>query len=137
MIFVFLLLVTISLTQALPQGAPSSVCQTMLPFHGGGIPPQTGIPPYSIIARRQGGNVMVSITSSLGVPFQGFLLQGRTPRRELLGEFDLSATANGEAHTLDCGEPGDSITHNSPSVKEQLDVLWKPPQGFEGPVIFK
>ncbi|XP_050316010.1 putative ferric-chelate reductase 1 homolog [Anthonomus grandis grandis] len=128
--FTFLLMPT----APLPQGAPSSVCETMLPFHGGGIPPQGGIAPYTIIPRRQGNNVLVTITSTLGIPFQGFLIQGRTPEREILGEFD-SASVN-EGHPLDCGSPSDSITHNAPKNKGSIEVLWTPPRGYEGPVIF-
>lgn len=76
-----LLLATISLTWALPQGAPNSeqVCHTMTPYHGGGIPPQGGISPYEVHPRRLNGRVVVTVTSGLGIPFQGFLMQGRTP----------------------------------------------------------
>lgn len=76
----------ISATNALPQGAPSTVCQSLTPFHGGGIPPQTGISPYIVVPRRQGTVVLVSLESTLGVRFQGLILQGRTPLGEVLGE---------------------------------------------------
>ncbi|KAJ8971790.1 hypothetical protein NQ314_000536 [Rhamnusium bicolor] len=132
MIIAALFSIFLSATQALPEGAPTSVCQTMMPNHGGGLPPQVGLSPYSIVPRRQGGAVLVSVGSTLGVRFQGFLLQGRTPFGEVLGEFDGSSTSDG--HTIDCAEPGDSITHVNPSEKENLDVIWKPPQGFEGVV---
>ncbi|XP_066143030.1 putative ferric-chelate reductase 1 homolog [Euwallacea fornicatus] len=125
----FLPLVTL-----LPQGAPSSVCEEMVPFHGGGILPQGGISPYTVVARRQGNDVVITMTSALGIPFQGFLLQGRTPRREILGQFD-SRSIN-EGHPLDCGETADSITHNSPSDKNSIEVVWSPPRGYEGPIIF-
>ncbi|CAG9761930.1 unnamed protein product [Ceutorhynchus assimilis] len=130
----FLFICTIALVRSLPQGAPSSVCQTMMPFHGGGIRPQGGLPPYNVVPRRQGGQVFVTVTSSLGIPFQGFLLQGRTPNGEILGQFDSSSV--NEGHPLDCGEAADSITHNSPNDKNSIDVLWTPPKGYEGPVIF-
>ncbi|XP_060531143.1 putative ferric-chelate reductase 1 homolog isoform X2 [Cylas formicarius] len=126
-------LLVVSVT-CLPQGAPPTVCQTLMPFHGGGISPQGGIPPYSIIPRRQGGRVAITVTSSLGIPFQGFLLQGRTPRREILGEFDQTTTQDG--HTIQCGEPADSLTHNNPGEKNSLDVIWTPPDGYEGPIVF-
>lgn len=128
-----LFLFTITVVRSLPQGAPSGACQTMMPFHGG-IRPQGGIPPYTIVPRRQGGRVTVTVTSSLGVPFQGFLLQGRTPNSEILGQFD-SASVN-EGHPIDCAEASDSITHNSPNDKSSIDVVWTPPRGYEGPVIF-
>lgn len=76
----------ISSTNALPQGAPSTACQSLTPFHGGGISPQSGISPYIIVPRRQNGVVLVSIESTLGVRFQGIILQGRTPSGQILGE---------------------------------------------------
>lgn len=84
--FIFFL---ISSTNALPQGAPSSVCQSLTPFHGGGIAPQTGISPYLVVPRRQGGVVLVSIESSLGVRFQGLILQGRTTSGQVLGKSSI------------------------------------------------
>ncbi|KAH1014487.1 hypothetical protein HUJ05_012345 [Dendroctonus ponderosae] len=132
-----LLLTTLTLTWALPQGAPNSeqVCHTMTPYHGGGIRPQGGISPYEVHPRRLGGRVMITVTSGLGIPFQGFLMQGRTPDGQVLGQFD-SASIN-EGHPLDCHDPADSITHNSPSDKNSIEVQWAPPPGFEGPVVFK
>uniref|UniRef100_A0AAR5PZM2 DOMON domain-containing protein n=1 Tax=Dendroctonus ponderosae TaxID=77166 RepID=A0AAR5PZM2_DENPD len=131
-----LLLTTLTLTWALPQGAPNSeqVCHTMTPYHGGGIRPQGGISPYEVHPRRLGGRVMITVTSGLGIPFQGFLMQGRTPDGQVLGQFD-SASIN-EGHPLDCHDPADSITHNSPSDKNSIEVQWAPPPGFEGPVVF-
>lgn len=129
-----LILLLIASSEALPQGAPTSVCRTLRPNHGGGIPPQTGIAPYSLIARRQGGTVFISITSSLGVRFQGFALQGRTRNKDIIGVFDLSSTS--DAHTIDCNDQGDTLTHNGPNDKESLDVVWKPPPDYEGEVVF-
>lgn len=75
-----------SSTSALPQGAPSSVCQSLVPFHGGGISPQSGISPYVVVPQRQNGVVLVSIESTLGVRFQGLILQGRTPSGDVIGK---------------------------------------------------
>lgn len=94
-----------------------------------------GIAPYSIIPRRQNGIILVTINSGVGIPFQGFLLQARTLRGDILGEFDVSSTEDG--HSIDCASTGDSLTHKNPNNKANLDVMWMPPSGFEGPVIFK
>ncbi|KAL1497531.1 hypothetical protein ABEB36_008475 [Hypothenemus hampei] len=131
---VYLFSITWAIVQSLPQGAPPSVCQTLMPFHGGGIRPQGGLSPYTIVPRRQGNHIVVTMTSALGIPFQGFLLQGRTPDRDIIGQFDSSSV--NEGHPLDCGTPSDSITHNSPNDKNSIDVVWSPPRGYEGPVIF-
>lgn len=49
--FVLVLFVAYSIQpiRTLPQGAPESVCHSMLPFHGGGIPPSTSRPPYRVV----------------------------------------------------------------------------------------
>ncbi|KAG5873692.1 hypothetical protein JTB14_016859 [Gonioctena quinquepunctata] len=133
MISVFFL-IFISSTHAFQSGAPTSVCQTLMPFHGGGIPPQAGLSPYSIVTRQQGGVVQVSVGSALGVRFKGFILQGRTQYGEILGNFQVSPVTDG--HTIDCANQGDTITHNNNDEKEHLDVLWVPPEGYEGPIIF-
>ncbi|XP_030765696.1 putative ferric-chelate reductase 1 homolog [Sitophilus oryzae] len=130
---ILLSLCLIKVAWPLPQGAPTTACQSMVPFHGG-IQPQAGISPYTVAPRREGNKVVVTLTSGLGVPFQGFLLQGRTPDGAILGEFD-SSTIN-EGHPLDCAEPADSITHNSPNDKSSINVVWTPPREYEGPVIF-
>lgn len=87
-----LFLFLISSTNALPQGAPSTVCQSLTPFHGGGIPPQTGVSPYILVPRRQNGIVSVTIESTLGTKFQGIILQGRSPSGEIIGKLLLNAS---------------------------------------------
>lgn len=70
-------------TTSLPQGAPESVCDTMLPFHGGGIRPMTTVSPFSIVASAsavgQGQILTVEVKS---VPpelrFGGFMLHARS-----------------------------------------------------------
>ncbi|KAJ3665387.1 hypothetical protein Zmor_000884 [Zophobas morio] len=133
MIVVFLFLLSLASIKALPQGAPTKVCGTMRPFHGGGIPPQTDISPYSIYMRRQGGNVIVTLKSDLNIPFQGFMLQAKTPNRELLGTFQ---PIGNEAHTIDCVQSEDTLTHNAAQNKDMIEVEWQPPEDYEGPVIF-
>lgn len=81
-----IVLFLLSSATALPQGAPTAVCVSLTPFHGGGIPSQTGISPYVVIPRRQNGLILVSVESTLGVPFRGIILQGRTLHGEVLGK---------------------------------------------------
>lgn len=70
-------------TTTLPQGAPESVCDTLLPFHGGGIRPLTTVSPFSIVASAadvgQGQIVTVEIKSTPPeLRFGGFMLQARS-----------------------------------------------------------
>lgn len=53
----------------------------------------------------------------------------------ITGTFQISADA--EAHTITCAEPGDTVTHNNPNPKEFLTVTWTPPRDYEGPIVFK
>jgi len=64
MLKLLLFAIAISTVEPLPQGAPSSVCHTMMPYHGG-ILPQGGISPYTIVPRRQGGKVIVTVPQPL------------------------------------------------------------------------
>lgn len=133
MIASLLFLLFLSTASALPQGAPTKVCDTMLPKHGD-VTPQGSIAPYSIQTRRQNGSVFITMGSTLGVTFQGFMLQARTPYHEILGVFQPTGSLS---HTIDCARSGDTLTHNEATGKEVLEVEWKPPLNFEGDIIFK
>ncbi|XP_072391895.1 putative ferric-chelate reductase 1 homolog [Diabrotica undecimpunctata] len=128
------LLFLICSTQAFPDGAPSSACNSLTPFHGGGLAAQKGPPQYSIVSRLQNDVVQLTVGSTLGLKFQGFLIQGRTPNGEIVGTFQLSGGT--PAHALDCRHAGDTATHNNPTPKDHLDLIWVPPVGYEGPIIF-
>lgn len=40
----------------LPQGAPESVCDSMMPFHSGGIAAMTSTPPFRIVVEQPAVN---------------------------------------------------------------------------------
>lgn len=66
----------------LPQGAPESVCDTMLPFHSGGIPPMSSTPPFRIVSEQsalnQGQMLRVRIDSLASeMKFGGFMIHAR------------------------------------------------------------
>lgn len=118
---------------ALPQGAPEKICQSMLPVHPGSLPQNSGSP-FSIVPRRFQGKVIVVVSSLLGTPFQGFMLQGRSPDGRIIGQFE----SIGEfAHTINCDDNGVTTTHSNPTPKNVLEFKWNPPSDYEGPVIFK
>lgn len=130
---IFILLLLVSSSYCLPNGAPPKVCDSMEPFHGGGIQRQFTPSPYKVITFNRGGGIQVVIRSLLDLPFQGFMLQARTPSRELVGMFQPDPD---NAHTLDCAGPGDTVTHNNKDSKSIIEVQWMP-NGFTGMVIFK
>lgn len=70
-------------TRTLPQGAPESVCSTMLPFHGGGIAPMTSPSPFRITTSStvvgQGQVLRVEIESNPAeLNFGGFMIHARS-----------------------------------------------------------
>lgn len=83
LIVLLVLLNILTPTTTLPQGAPESVCDTLLPFHGGGIRPMTTVSPFSIVttasAVGQGQILTVEIKSSPPeLRFGGFMLHARS-----------------------------------------------------------
>lgn len=67
----------------LPQGAPESVCHTMLPFHGGGIPPAASRSPFRIVPHNvfinQGKVLIVEIEPQVPeLTFGGFMIHARS-----------------------------------------------------------
>lgn len=66
----------------LPQGAPTSACETMLPIHDGGIEPQHSTPPFRIVAEQlavnQGQMLRISIDAiTPELKYQGFMIHAR------------------------------------------------------------
>lgn len=67
----------------LPQGAPESVCHSLLPHHGGGgISPSTSRPPYRIVphnvAVNQGQILRVEVEPQIPeLTFGGFMIHAR------------------------------------------------------------
>lgn len=131
-----LLLLTLLATSslALRQGAPTKVCSSMEPFHGGGIPKQSTPSPFKVITFDRGNGLQVVVRSLLDLPFQGFMLQARTPSGELVGAFEPDPAV---AHTVECGKRGDTVTHNNPESKNVVEAQWVNPEGYDGTVIFK
>lgn len=77
-VFVLFVIYNIQPIRTLPQGAPESVCDTMLPFHGGGIPPSTSRPPYRVvphnIAVNQGQILRVEIEPQIPGKYKPVIL---------------------------------------------------------------
>lgn len=69
-------------TITLPQGAPESVCHSLLPFHGGGIPPATSRPPFRLVphnvAVNQGQVLRIEVEPQIPeLSFGGFMIHAR------------------------------------------------------------
>ena len=71
----------------LSTGAPSSVCQTLMPLHSGGIL-QTSSPPYQVLPSRGQGRVRLILGSPEGNAYQGFMILARDIETgDFVGEF--------------------------------------------------
>lgn len=96
--FVCLLVVihSIQTIVTLPQGAPESVCHTMLPFHGGGIPQAASRSPFRIVPHNvfinQGKVLIVEIEPQVPeLTFGGFMIHARSvsPPYQVVSDFLL------------------------------------------------
>lgn len=140
----FLLLCVLSTlwktTDSLPDGAPVSVCRSMLPAHGG-IPRQESPSPFrfeptSLIV-GQGQTIRVEIVATpRELVFGGFMLHARNinPPYQVIGRF--SQNPDGATKFIGCDGQEDTATHLSPTPKRDLGLEWVAPNDFEGEVVF-
>ncbi|XP_014093279.2 putative ferric-chelate reductase 1 homolog isoform X1 [Bactrocera oleae] len=129
-------------TMSLPQGAPETVCDTMLPFHGGGIPPRNSLPPFRIETSSsvigQGQTMRVDIVGvPPGLSFGGYMVQARNRNspHQIIGQFN--PTSDGSAKLMNCeNSVGNSVTHTNPGAKQSVSLEWLSPVDFLGEVVF-
>ncbi|XP_058125486.1 putative ferric-chelate reductase 1 homolog isoform X1 [Anopheles ziemanni] len=140
-LLVALVLSTLATLNALPNGAPTSVCDNMLPFHGGGIPPLTTKTPFTITPQSSvigsGQTLKLDIESfPANIVFKGYMLQARQvdPPNSIVGHF--VSTDTDAIKLIECQGPNDTATHTSTSQKRDLTLEWTAPEGFVGDVVF-
>lgn len=131
----------IPLSNQYPSGAPESVCDTLTPFHGGGIAPQQGVAPYRILPSAQsisqGQTLRLEIAGNPPeLSFGGFMVHARStsPPYQVVGRF--APSADGLSKLTNCGSSENTVTHTSPSPKKTLGVEWQAPNDFVGEIIF-
>lgn len=145
MLPLLLLLVVItnifSPTTSLPDGAPESVCDTMLPFHGGGIQPQTSASPFFIAipasAVGQGQTIHIEIQSNPPeLTYGGFMIQARStsPPYRVIGRF--APSVDGLVKLMNCDGVDNAATHVNTGPKKDLGLTWQAPNDFLGEVVF-
>ncbi|KAL7737614.1 hypothetical protein ACLKA6_007724 [Drosophila palustris] len=129
--------------QSLPQGAPETVCDTMLPFHSGGRElPKNSAPPFGIETSTsvvgQGQTLRVDITGlTPELSFGGFMIQARNrnPPYQIVGQFGPSR--DGTIKLMNCeNSVNNSATHSNAGPKQQVSLDWQPPVDFLGQVVF-
>lgn len=118
---------------AYPSGAPSGVCQSMTPIHGG-IQPQNTIPPFqlnvSVNKVKYDEIITINITGSeINYKFKGFIIQARNSNNTAIGEF---VNLNTEyVKSMDCNGIS-SITHSNANLKSNITVEWRSPSNYKG-----
>lgn len=129
----------IQVSYTLPDGAPAHACDTMMPFHSGGIAPQTSTTPFgvfpAVVQLAENTPLRVSLGSQQGVQFGGFMMHARLEvSKQPVGTFIHVPQG---AKTLSCDRQNDTVTHTSSANKGPLlEFEWMPPPGFRGNVIF-
>ncbi|XP_054158460.1 putative defense protein 3 [Oppia nitens] len=114
-----------------PTGAPTWACADQKPGHG--FPPQNSPSPYQLDVQPQqnGQSYKLTIKSSSGQTFRGFLIEARLVvgngvGSQPVGRFESTNTTI--AHTINCpGGQNNAITHSNPVDKHEIIVLWYPP----------
>ncbi|KAH8396978.1 hypothetical protein KR215_007085 [Drosophila sulfurigaster] len=128
---------------SLPQGAPETVCDTMLPFHSSGADlPQNSVSPFGIETSTsvvgQGQTLRVDITGvPAGLTFGGFMIQARNrnPPHQIVGQF--SPSRDGTIKLMNCeNSVNNSATHSNAGNKPQVSLDWQSPVDFLGQVVF-
>lgn len=130
--------------RSLPQGAPETVCDTMLPFHAGGtVLPENSVSPFGIETSSsvigQGQTLRVDVTGApAGLSFGGFMIQARNrnPPYQIVGQF--SPSRDGTVKLMNCeNSVNNSATHSNAGPKPQVSLDWQSPVDFLGQVVFK
>ncbi|CAH1249082.1 FRRS1 [Branchiostoma lanceolatum] len=129
----------LSACDAFGTGAPATACMTMHPGHKinatTDVVPQTSASPYSIVV--EGSRYTPGSTFSVqivGPVFRGFLLQARRPGMTTpIGTFSNAPT---NTKTTMCTTADSSMTHDNPSVKQNITLTWNAPSAGIGTVQF-
>nr|AIC33904.1 defensin [Antheraea pernyi] len=137
MMFAYIVAVVsaLALTSAYPTGAPSSTCVSMRPGHLAEPQPHPG--PYSITTpvntMKAGDSIEVTISGNTPEDFfRGILLEARQGDK-IVGTW----TVNDDfSQLLDCGEPGNAVTHANSVDKLTVSYLWTAPEDLEGDAVF-
>ncbi|XP_016985376.1 putative ferric-chelate reductase 1 homolog isoform X2 [Drosophila rhopaloa] len=129
--------------QSLPQGAPETVCDTLLPYHSGGsVLPQNSVSPFKVETSSstlgQGQTLRVDLTGvPAGLSFGGYMIQARNrnPPHQIVGQF--GPARDGTIKLMNCeNSVNNSATHSNAGPKQQVLLEWQSPVDFLGQVVF-
>lgn len=151
----------------LPQGAPESVCDSMTPFHDGGIEPQRTKAPFRIVPEQlhvnEGNMLRISIDAiAPELKYGGFMIHARNlappyqvvsdstnasnsqNSRALISILSISLqlgrfalSADGLVKLINCQGIETTATHSGTTPKGELSLEWQAPLDFNGDVQFR
>ncbi|XP_015433243.1 PREDICTED: putative ferric-chelate reductase 1 homolog isoform X2 [Dufourea novaeangliae] len=121
---------------ALPNGAPQSACEDLMPRHPGSTNQEAHPTPYQVLPAAGQGRVRLILGSPQGLAYEGFMILARdSATGELVGEF---ANLPESARTIECTEGvKNAVTHTNTSKKHNLEFDWEAPADYEGTIVFK
>ncbi|XP_053985037.1 putative ferric-chelate reductase 1 homolog isoform X1 [Hylaeus volcanicus] len=120
----------------LPNGAPTSACEDLVPRHPGSANQETYPPPYQVLPAAGQGRVRLILGSPQGLAYEGFMILARdSVTSEFVGEF---ANLPDTARTIEC-TPGvkNAVTHTNTTKKHNLEFDWEAPADYEGTIVFR
>lgn len=125
---IFLSICLVESALSFSTGGGTSACETLMPSHNGALPQQS-LPPVVITQSnaniQQGQSIIVTVTSSPGFTFRGFMAQARSleTNSEVLGRFVLIPSMR----TVNCVTlPAQSVaTHTSNEERTTVTLMWQ------------
>ncbi|XP_065332248.1 putative defense protein 3 [Cloeon dipterum] len=114
---------------AFPNGSPTTSCETMVPQHSADPQPLPDSP-YTVTATAiDADRFEVTIGSTVGAPFRGFLIQARSAfNNTAVGSFEAAENAK----SIRCFSNVDSASTNlDGSDKSSVTVIWNAPESGE------
>jgi hypothetical protein len=134
-LLVLLVLVSVvEVTWGYGTGAPTSVCDTMMPGHG---VEQTATNTHTLTL---GDGAMqyeegVDLTITISGTFKGTFIQARkaddSSDTTSYGTFQVNSADNVQVISCSTGS-NNAVTHSSTALKTNLQVTWSPPGGNQG-----
>ncbi len=83
--------------------------------------------------------IVVTVTSTGSSDFKGFFMQAQSPANSdanPVGTWDVSGDAKFAKGVACGGRSASAVTHVDSSFKHSISLLWMPPPGFTGKVVF-
>ncbi|CAH1796555.1 unnamed protein product [Owenia fusiformis] len=130
-----ILLSLVSGVAAFPSGPPIEACEDLRPLHGGsesqpGSPftINVNVPTYS-----PGQQVQVTISSSDGQRFKGFMIQARDEASTVVGTWTNLPTLTKH---MACSYDNSTVSHSDRLNAAQVSLNWQAPDQSVGNVVF-